>query len=65
LFQVLTAIQFDDEFLLDADEVGDVVADGVLTPEGDAHSVVAEVRPEFAFGGGGFFAEFDGAGSGF
>jgi hypothetical protein len=33
LFKVLTAIEFNDEFLLDGDKINDVIADSVLTPE--------------------------------
>lgn len=58
LLQMLTAIQFDDEFLFDADKIGDVVADGVLSSEFDAEFVVANQRPQFALGGRGVFAQF-------
>ena len=42
LLQVLTAIQFDDEFLFDANKVGDEVANGVLSSEIDSQLVVAD-----------------------
>ena len=65
LLQVLTAIQFDDEFLFDADKIGNVLANGVLPSKVDSQLVVADECPKFAFGGREFFAEFDGMGSGF
>ena len=65
LFQVLRTIQFDDEFLFEADEIWDVLAYRVLPSKVDSHLVVADDRPEFAFSWGEFFSEFDGAGSGF
>ena len=58
LFQMLTSIQFDDEFLFDADEIGDEVANGVLTAEVDTEFVVADVCPQFTLGGCGVFAQF-------
>lgn len=51
LFQMLTSIQFDDEFFFDADEIGDVFTDSMLPSEGDSQLVVADECPEFAFGG--------------
>ena len=36
LFKMLTAIQFDDEFLLYTDKVGDVIANSVLPAECNA-----------------------------
>ena len=65
LFQMLTSIEVDDEFLFDADKVGDIFANGVLPSKIDSQLVVADDRPEFAFSWGEFFSEFDGAGSGF
>ena len=55
LFQVLTAIQFEDEFLFDADKVRDEVSNGVLPSKVDAQLVVTDVRPQFTLGGGKFF----------
>ena len=42
LFQMLTSIQFDDEFLFDADEIGDVVANGVLPSKVESQLVAAD-----------------------
>ena len=42
LFQVLGAIQFNDEFLFDANKVGDVVADGMLTAKIESKLVSAD-----------------------
>jgi len=36
LLQMLTSIQFNNEFLLDADKIRNVVADGMLSAEVDA-----------------------------
>jgi hypothetical protein len=35
-----SSIQFDDEFLLDADEIGDVVVNRMLPAKCDAHLVL-------------------------
>jgi len=45
LFQVLTAIQFEDEILFDAHEIWDEVTDGVLSSEIDAELIVTNVCP--------------------
>ena len=42
LFQMLTSIQFNDEFLFDADEVENVFTNGVLSSEIDSQLVVAD-----------------------
>jgi len=59
------SIQFNDEFLLDTDEIGAVVANGVFLSKVDSQLVVTDERLMFAFGGREFFAEFDGMDSGF
>lgn len=56
LLQVLTAVQFDDELLLDAHEIGNKVSDGVLTAKVDAQLVVANSCPQFALSGREFFS---------
>ena len=55
-FGVLTAIEFNDEFLFDAYKIGNVVSNGVLSSEFNAQLVVADMRPKFALGGRGFFS---------
>lgn len=42
LFQMLTAIQLNDEFLFDADEIRDVVSNSVLSSEIDSQLIVAD-----------------------
>ena len=59
---MLTAIQFDDEFLAWGTEVHDVVADGVLVPKMDvAHAMCSQVYPELGFGGSLFAVQLFGA----
>ena len=58
LFQVLRAIQFEDEFLFDANKVRNVITNCMLPSKVDSQLVVADERPKFAFGGREFFAEF-------
>lgn len=60
LFQMLTAVHFDDEFFPRGAEIGDVGTDGVLTAETASQLVAARERPEFALGGGEGFAELTG-----
>ena len=43
LFQMLTSIQFDDKFLFNADEVGDVVANRMLSSEIDTKLIVSNL----------------------
>jgi len=58
LMEMLTSIQLDDQFLFDGNEICDVIPDGVLTAEIHAVQFVpADVSPEFAFGGRGFFSQ--------
>ena len=45
LFQMLTSIQFDDEFLFDAGKIGNVFANGMLPSKVDSQLVVADERP--------------------
>ena len=45
LLQMLRAVQFDDEFLFDADEIRDVISNRVLTPKVDSLLVIAQDRP--------------------
>ena len=47
LFQVLAAVQLDDEFLLDAAEIGDIFANGMLPSKIHAQLVSAKVCPQF------------------
>jgi hypothetical protein len=61
LFQMLTPIQFDNQFCFGGAKIGDVLSDGVLSSKVDAQLVVADVRPKFSLGGRGFFPKFDGA----
>ncbi len=51
LLQMLTSIQFDDEFTLDADKIRDEGSNGVLSSEINAEFIIANVCPEFGFGG--------------
>lgn len=45
LLYMLTSIQFDDEFLFDADEIGNVISNSVLSSETDSQLIVTEERP--------------------
>ena len=56
LFQVLTSIQFNNEFLFDTDKIGNVLANGVLPSKVDSQLVVADECPQFAFSGCRFFS---------
>lgn len=47
LLQVLTAVQLDDEFPLDAAEIGDIFANGMLPSKIHAQLVSAKVCPQF------------------
>lgn len=53
---MLTSIQFEDEFLFDADKIRDEVANGMLPSKCDSKLVVANSCPQFALGGSKFFA---------
>ncbi len=54
---VLAAVQFDHQAPIDADEVGDVVAEGMLAAELAAgHTAVAQEVPQARFGIGGGMA---------
>jgi hypothetical protein len=50
--QMLTAVEFDDDSALEADEVVDSRADGFLAPELAAEGMPAQVTPEEPLGGG-------------
>lgn len=47
LLQVLAAVQFDDEFPLNAAEIGDILANGMLPSKIYAQLVSAKVCPQF------------------
>jgi hypothetical protein len=57
---MLAAVEFDDELLFGACEIGDAVADRVLAAEFVEGKAVAEGAPENAFGVGGVGAKFAG-----
>ena len=65
LLQMLTSIQFDNEFLFDADKIGNVITNCVLPSKVDSQLVVADNCPQFSLGGCRFFSQFDGVDSGF
>jgi hypothetical protein len=63
-FAVLAAVQFDDQLLLQADEVHDEGPDAVLEAEfAAAKAAVAKVGPEPKLGFGGLAAQARGSGA--
>ena len=58
---MLTAVEFDDEPLLQTNEIANERLDGMLTSEFmDIHLTASEVMPEKSFGIGGVAAEMAG-----
>jgi hypothetical protein len=56
--EVLAAVEFDDDFAIEANEIDDVVAIRVLATEfAVVQLAVAQAAPEFGFGIGGRFAQ--------
>lgn len=58
LLQALTAIQFNNEFLLDTAEIGNIFSDGVLSSEIHPKLVFAKICPKFCLRRRRFLAEF-------